>query len=301
MSLSSTIANTEQKPLLAFIFGAGSAGVSAFQQLKQQYKILGFIDNDTNLQGSKISGVTVYAPQHLLSFDHPVFIASEYYEQIVQQLGSLGIEETRILATPSYLLKPVSLQGETEALALVVLASLSEQLELANLDHHIDAGTLLGMMRDGKLIPWDDDLDFSLDATYVSRFEAVLPECLVALEQSTGKMWRVDKYTTKVGFGNVPVDAVRSFKLSCIDDQSVPTVDVFIKYRDQLHSDYCLASRGIRMPARFSNKTERARLGGIMLRIPVEAKEYLRYHYGADWEIPNPNWSLADLNNTQVF
>lgn len=301
MSVSSPMATIENSQSSAFIFGAGSAGLSALEQLKKQHTIMGFIDNNPDLQGSKISGVIVYSPEHLLSSDYPVFIASEYYEQIVQQLESLGIEKQRIFATPSHFLKPVSLQGEMEALALVILKCLCEQFELANLDYHIDAGTLLGMMREGKLIPWDDDLDLALDANNISRFESLLPTLLDALENSTGKGWKVNKYKTSNGFGNVPMNAVRSFKFTCAEEQQVPTVDVFIKYRNLQYSDYCLASRGIRMPAIYSLTTEQKSLGGMILRVPVDAEGYLCYHYGEGWRIPNPNWSLADLNNTKLF
>ena len=40
-------------------------------------------------------------------------------------------------------------------------------MQKAQLPYTADAGTLLGLCRDGNLIPWDDDLDLMLPASAI--------------------------------------------------------------------------------------------------------------------------------------
>ena len=46
-----------------------------------------------------------------------------------------------------------------EKLAIKALREVKKMLDKHNITYWLDAGTLLGAMRDGKLIPWDNDID----------------------------------------------------------------------------------------------------------------------------------------------
>lgn len=57
------------------IFGCGKEGVKAFQIIeKSGREVLGFMDNNTDLQGTYIQGKYVFAPKDVLAFDEEVFI-----------------------------------------------------------------------------------------------------------------------------------------------------------------------------------------------------------------------------------
>ena len=299
MSKLSELSSQDSEEII--IFGAGVAGQRVFNNLQNEQNIVGFADNDVRKQTSEFLGLPVYSLQQIKNFDGKIIIASEFYEQIRKTLiEQTTINPNRIEQATSSLMASTQF-SEQQYEGNTILRIVCEHLNRAKIDYHIDAGTLLGLYRDGALIPWDDDLDISLNSTKISRFLSVKSLISNDLAEQTKETWNVTEYYTNAAFGNVPMGAVRSLKFSSISNPEMPSIDVFIKYRCEEFSDYCLASRGIRMPARFSDLTIEACLSDICVRIPENTENYLEYHYGKDWRVPNPDWCLQDLNNTIIF
>ena len=75
-----------------FIFGASQGGIEAFEVLKVQYEIIGFVDNDENKWGNKLKGKIIYSPKELYHYskDIKIHIASMYYDEILLQLKEMG-------------------------------------------------------------------------------------------------------------------------------------------------------------------------------------------------------------------
>jgi FlaA1/EpsC-like NDP-sugar epimerase len=79
------------------IFGCGTAGRRALPELRLQYKVVNFLDNDARIHGSKVAGVRVSNPEN---YDYDaverVFIASMYLDEILVQLLGLGVPSSKI-------------------------------------------------------------------------------------------------------------------------------------------------------------------------------------------------------------
>ncbi|WP_100642143.1 LicD family protein [Alteromonas facilis] len=288
----------------AYIFGAGTAGKQAYRNLRDNYEVLGFCDNDESKHHSVIDGVPVYSPTQLsTSPAEYVFIASEFFEQIRSQLiEQYGIPADSLSHLPARLLASKRFERDIESigLSLSMLNACCQILKEFNLFHHIDAGTLLGLYRDQSLIPWDDDMDIAVDSEGVNKINDNLERFTQCLESLTSERWRADVCYADKSFGNVPLRAIRSFKFVCTVADRFPSIDFFVKYRSEEFSDYCLASRAIRMPAEYTKSTSTFHCAGFHWPIPQNTHAYLTYHYG-NWETPDPNWSLQDLNNTVTF
>ncbi len=70
----------------------------------------------------------------------------------------------------------------------------------------MEGGALLGLVRDGDLLPWDDDLDISVPSEFaVKAYGALLPLLL--------KGWRIDKRRWKAVFKSLVVRGVRIIKV----------------------------------------------------------------------------------------
>lgn len=289
------------KQLEIVIFGTGAAGQRVFDNLNKDLKIIGFADNDVQKQNTLLNGLPVFSPQQLEATSAHVVVASEFYEQIRKSLlEETALDESRISQAPASAMTS-SCFGKHHVTGICILETICKGLSEAKLDYHIDAGTLLGLYRDEKLIPWDDDLDIAVDSSLFSALKNKMSEIKTSLENVTQEMWGLDELTSEHTFGNVLKGKPRSLKLACTSNDDLASVDFFIKYRCTKHSDYCLASRGIRMPANLSESTFEKVLAGIAVRLPNDTEGYLGHHYGKDWRTPNPNWSLQDLDNSTIF
>lgn len=298
----STPHNTnKQKSQRAIIFGAGDAGKCAYQYLQKEFHILGFCDNSSQKQGQRLHDLPVFSPSELsgMPLDR-ILIASEYFEQIAKQI-SAQLPNVDIEVLPSRMTRPLQLGSSerTISMAVEILHFIAALFNEHQTRYYVDAGTLLGIYRDQALIPWDDDLDFALDASHLEQARALLEQSLEMLTAKTQCRWALHQYTCDRDFGAVRRGSVRVLKL-VPSDTRFPVVDFFVKYIDGEWMDYCLASRGIRMPSEHFFHPEIHRFANKSLMIPAKVEEYLERHYG-DWRTPKRDWSLADLKNTTVF
>lgn len=289
----------QKKHTSILIFGAGNAGTNAYQHLREKFNVIGFVDNASVKQGKSLCTLPIYSPSQLkqLVFDE-LFIASEFFEKIKKQLiQTHGIPEQKINVLPSFMLAPIQL-GESDKVqnvALSILFAICKAFKKADIPYFIDAGTLLGLYRDGELIPWDDDLDLAVQSEELHNAKLVLYHVLPELTQLSGGEWSLTEHQADKSFGAIKPGYVRCFKLSSAG-ASVPSpmVDVFIKYIDGENMDYTLASRGIRVPAKHMIDLQELVLDRGVLSIPSDPEGYLECYYG-DWRTPVKNWDLSML------
>ena len=285
------------------IFGASLSGRSALSAISEQYEVLAFADNDSKKHGVSIQKIPIISPSDIATLQpDKIVIASEFFEQIQQQLKQL-VPQIVVEVLPARLIKPIQLknshrQGQT---AVDLLLMLSKNLKLQGVPHYIDAGTLLGVYRDNALIPWDDDLDFSVNAAHLTHTIKVLEQQLPNMLEITGVTWTLHKYINQQTYGAVPIGAIRALKLLPDDDSGAfPGIDFFVKYIQGEHMDYCLASRGFRMPSNHFNNIQNHLFAGGEVYLPNAVEAYLEGHYG-DWQTPQENWSLNDIKSSTVF
>lgn len=286
------------------LFGAGKAGQAAFEKLKDKFDIIAFSDN--RLFDTKMCNIDVVKPDNLknMVFDR-IYIASEYFEQIQQQLiRDMGIEASQVHVLPATMIKELSFSDskETETQAEQVLLSVCRVLDEQPCHYYVDAGTLLGIYRDDALIPWDDDLDIAVSSKDTDTVEQSLGEVLADLKRVTQFDWVYEKHYSQCDFGGVKKGDLRSFKLRCLEEVSTfPMLDIFIKYISGEVMDYVIASRGLTMPSRhLLAPLFQYSFRGQIIPLPHEPDRYLELHYG-DWKTPVKNWNLSMLKNATVF
>jgi hypothetical protein len=285
------------------IFGASLSGRSALSAISEQYEVLAFVDNDSKKHGANIQKIPIVSPSDIATLQpDKIVIASEFFDQIQQQLKQL-VPLIVVEVLPARLIKPIQLKnshrlGQT---AVDLLLMLSKNLKLQDVPHYIDAGTLLGVYRDNALIPWDDDLDFSVNADHLTHTIKVLEQQLPKMLEITGVTWTLHKYINQQTYGAVPIGAIRALKLLPDDDSGdFPAIDFFVKYIQGEHMDYCLASRGFRVPSRHFINVQSHTFAGGEVYLPNHVEAYLEGHYG-DWQTPQENWSLNDIKSSTVF
>jgi hypothetical protein len=287
------------------IFGAGQAGLAAKKNLQSEYQILAFCDNDPAKANTLLENLPVIAPQNLVTTDFDlVMIASEYFEQIYQQLVDvLAIPTTRIRVLSASQIKSFHFGDNTQdrQMAERVLIALCAVFRANKIKYYIDAGTLLGIYRDDALIPWDDDLDFAIPSEAIELIIRQKTSVLMALKRASGVPWQCTEYQANQDFGLVKKGDTRCFKLAPQQATSkLPLIDLFVKYCNQSTMDYVISSRGFSMPARHMHTLAKHHFREQDIFIPSDVEDYLTAHYG-DWRTPKPNWSLDDIQSSQVF
>jgi hypothetical protein len=162
----------------------------------------------------------------------------------------------------------------------VILEHISEVMHQAKVRLFLMGGTLLGLIRDKRLLSWDKDLDFGCFAE----------------EVSISNLWSM--FSDSSYFIPMGVVEDRLIKLRHI---SGVTVDIFVNFLDnsvRWHGGQFVFWRD----DAFSLK--QIKLRGRHFYVPEDPEAYLENHYGKAWDRPDPHfdvfWEAPDAFNPNV-
>lgn len=179
--------------------------------------------------------------------------------------------------------------------ARALLLEITAMLDAAGIDYMLDAGTLLGIVRDGDLIPWDSDLDISIPSRG-------LPKLLEALRQGRMRHRWISRRFFSRGFACWQTGDYRAVK---IRDRrwwffKGPLVaDLYIKYPWQ-GAYYWSSMRMIsKADARYFDNWEEVEYFGRRLKVPAFYKDYLATIYG-DWRTPRKDYKPQSDDGTMI-
>src|SRR5690606_7474226 len=102
-------------------------------------------------------------------------------------------------------------------------------LDNCGIPYHLEGGTLLGLVRDGDLLPWDHDLDISVPAAYIVHFNFWVQTKLRL------KGWRISqrRFTADADAEGWRKGDLRIFKVTKrrnLFEKGWPRLDIFVKY-----------------------------------------------------------------------
>lgn len=181
---------------------------------------------------------------------------------------------------------------------LVLKRQLLDVIDILNEDgitYHLEGGTLLGIVREGRLLPWDKDTDISIMEKDLNRFLSLVPRISKA-------GWRVSKRFYEEPRDFAEVGESRLFKIK--DRQwyffSGPTaLDVFVKHPRDGYVYWQAAGNVMRVSDKFYSSYETVEWEGRELKVPMGYRDYLTEKYG-DWSIPVKDWH-CDNEKTVVL
>lgn len=202
--------------------------------------------------------------------------------------------------------KPVkqpSLTDKNLIRARKVLFDVVDFLESENIDYWLEGGTLLGIVRDGDLLPWDHDIDLSILAKDAERFA-------LKIRKLNKKGYRVTQRRMHKDVGALKTGEHRIFKVKrfipsilkiafSIAHKHMVVADIFIKASDDHYTYWQAMEKIMRVDCRYYKSFEQVEYLGRQFRVPFDYKGYLTEKYG-DWSTPIKNWNCGTDENTII-
>jgi hypothetical protein len=241
-------------------------------------------------------------------------------------------------------------------LAVKTLKSIKEVFDEFGIRFWLEAGTLLGAVRDGKIIEWDNDIDLSMwsedaDKLFLAlhelkrrKFKATVEfpldpkiqlvklrlfpfDCPIDID-----LWQVnnDSVTHLVPWGEKPQKHAPVWLIShalriarhylCSDigftaplDKNLKGITNILEYflpklpwklkTLLLNLSQCWKLGRVDLlyfqPKRYFEKLGTIKIYDMIFNVPLDAEDYLKYHYGENWRIPQKKWDY--LKDDKAF
>lgn len=183
--------------------------------------------------------------------------------------------------------KEIQLKGDYLFRMKKMLFDILDILERNDIKYWLDDGTLLGIIRDGDLIPWDHDVDIGISGESVpiilNNWYKFLPKYLLR-KRTVDDVW-------------LP-DIIRAFKIGTIWEKIIHVnfhIDLFAKYKVENAYHWIDCGELKQLETKYYDTLDTIDWEGRKVHIPHDVEAYLGIRYG-NWRIPDRNFepSLDD-------
>lgn len=183
-----------------------------------------------------------------------------------------------------------------------LLFLVTDTLDANQIPYHLEGGTLLGIVRDKDLLPWDYDVDISIPKNYSSQFKkTIIPKLrskgyIVTIRYSDKNFGPIEKGQYSI-FKVKPYSLyILSWFLPFLSRNSI-TLDVFIKTNDDEFTYWQAMGKVMKVSNRYYESKEEVNYLGHKLSAPNNYKDYLTEKYG-DWSKTVKEWKCGNDEKT---
>jgi hypothetical protein len=273
------------------IFGTSKAADNFIKNDKEKREYIVAIDNDATKHNQTFHSLIIMGVDAIKNYNYDeIIVSSSFGLEIRDQLLRLGIAKSKIILPPKYLFSTgVNYPFEDEKtlqIARKFTKTIASKAYKAKLPLHINWGTLIGILRDGDLIKWDDDIDFSSLLEHRIKIENFINDLKDDLESILDASIEIVSYE-KLGIKIICKSKSGDFYTFDSDiDFKIITDGKALQFGNQIWYT----------SAKHILKLETFNWDGADIFIPSDADEYLTFVYG-DWKTPKKEYSLDDYNN----
>jgi len=286
------------------IFGTGEFGRNIYHMYKEKYEILSFCDNNIAKQTQKIFDIKIISPLELqeLNYDK-IIIASTYVEDIYSQLtNNLKISPSKIKKLYVNESKIQFYSKETREKSELFMFFIAKLLKQNHITYYLDHGTLLGIIRDNALIPWDKDIDFAVLAKDEQKIYKLLNETLPFYQhpKCIENKWKYKIAKEQLTLGNKEIDAIVELQIyndSKYQDDLI-ALDLMFRYEYNNELHWKVANKHLKVNLDISLPTVDIKFKDHILQVPNKTYNYLENLFG-DWKTPVKEWSYDYYTNNE--
>lgn len=187
----------------------------------------------------------------------------------------------------------VEFTGRTREKARELLLDVVDVFEAAGIDYMLDSGTLLGIMREGDLIQWDNDIDITIPVRELPKLLGVLK-----VFRSHRRWISMRRFTHAYHhWTERDVRAIKIRSRRMLFFKGRIACDLYIKY-PAADAYYWSSMRMVcQADRRFFDRHETVEYRGRRVKIPADAAEYLEKIYG-NWRKPDPSYNPTTDDGT---
>ena len=185
---------------------------------------------------------------------------------------------------------PQNLVGKYARIAEKMMQRITRLLEEHEINYILEAGTLLGVVRENRLLPWDDDVDITITKVDEQKLLSNIKKL-----KKYGYKVRIKRYQKDVKYfkkGELRMVKIKHFSLPFF--QSDVQVDIFVK---KLLGEEYFWTVGVHkpvlksVPRKFYEELGKLEFHGKKYMVPKDYEDYLAEHYG-DWRTPVQDWNF---------
>jgi len=181
----------------------------------------------------------------------------------------------------------ITLEGKNLIIAERMLIQIAKHLESCDIQYWLEGGTLLGIRREGRLLPWDNDVDLSLMVDQYPKLDAFYDLLKKSGYRVRTRFFKIDSPYFKKG--DLRMIKIRERRFFGSIKGSV-CLDIFIKYPQKDNSYWKIANKTKFVPSKFYKSFKKIRFKSHEYAIPELTDDYLTYRYG-DWQTPIKDWN----------
>jgi phosphorylcholine metabolism protein LicD len=180
--------------------------------------------------------------------------------------------------------------GNNLEIAEKMLRDVTRIFDLMATPYWLEGGTQIGIVREQRLLPWDNDMDISMYDTHTGKLWFIVPLLILR-----GYRLTLQNHQTDIGpfkKGELKIIKIRNYA-SRLKKGKV-TLDVFIKRKV---AGSCFWVVGIEKrvlkstPSHFTESLSTIRFKDKDYLIPSDYDGYLTYRYGK-WREPQKEWDF---------
>jgi phosphorylcholine metabolism protein LicD len=183
----------------------------------------------------------------------------------------------------------ITLEGKNLVEAESLLSKVTSIFESCGVNYWLEGGTLLGIRRENRLLPWDNDLDISIHSNELDKLETLVSK----LKQHKLRI-RARKFNQDYKFcrkGDLRMIKIRNKSFFGLIKGKV-CFDVFIKYTLEDKTYWEIDNKTKNVPSKYYDSFLKKEYNGKEYTIPELTDEYLTYRYG-DWQTAVKDWDTS--------